>query len=187
MKNLFSQSIAVTSQIEAGKTPIIEGLRAQFSPFCRFVDGGMLWQYYAEVFKKKDPRNIDYQVDTLIHGFAQSNFTVVESNIANCWMTRSFSVLLRCNLRKRAEMYAERKNITLYEAETSIKHREVLDRRFLRTYGARCVCQRPDYFDLVIDTGIISSDEIVTKICKSHEKWKEKNFHRITDGVVAPS
>lgn len=191
----FSNQISITSLTGCGSSTTLNMLKERLKNFpYRFVSGGFIMRSIASSFRSEEFPNgmtieqfakynrehpedqFDLKCDQMLSQFAEQNWSIIEGRLPHIMAPHSFRVLLNCDAtiraeRRRAQKYPE---MSVEEVLQLIEKRDNDDNaRYEKLYPG-CLWPDSDY-DLVIDTGKFSPDQVVEKIIDEHTKWANEN------------
>jgi cytidylate kinase len=164
--------ITISGKICTGKTTLLKNLESKLN-WPVFMTGKLFRQYVAEHkfdLEKVEEQNesltkkIDYQVKDMIH--APGNLIVDGwmSGIMANKLPDVLKILLVCQDKVRYQRFAEREKIDLDEAKKRVDERQSNWLKKLEKIYNRNDFMDPKNYDLVLDTSIFTSDEILEKV-----------------------
>ncbi len=180
----FRNQISITADSGVGSTTTAKRLheRLGLSPW-RWVNAGAIMRMFAgelhmtiEEFTVYNSTHLaekfDERCDDMIRTFGEHDYVIFEGRLVHHFAPYAFHVRLVCNPRVRAERRArDMPGATVDDVLRKILARDELNRvRYEKIYG-RDVLWTDNQFDLVLDTGVLSPDEIAVKIIEGHKKW----------------
>jgi cytidylate kinase len=176
--------ISITADSGVGSTTTAKRLHQHLgiSPW-RWVNAGAIMRIFArelgmtiEEFAVYNSSHLeekfDERCDDMIKKFGEHDYVIFEGRLVHHFAPDAFHVRLVCDPHVRAERRAKDvPGITVDEVFQKIINRDKMNReRYEKIYGAK-VLWSDNRFDLVLDTGVLSPDEIAMKIIESHKKW----------------
>ena len=178
--------VTVTGASGSGKSTVT-GKLADALEYRKFSAGGLFrnlaLQYEMSIEKLNElaqrNRFIDQEIDTLIRRLGSGSELVLDSRLGFYWIHDSFKVYLTVDLDIAARRIYDdivdgrrkgEKAMSLGETIDKIQeHDESTSARYFRDYGIDI--SNTNSFDLIIDTGDMTSDEVVAVIRKHYREW----------------
>lgn len=181
---VFRNQISITADSGVGSTTTAKHLhtRLGISPW-RWVNAGAIMRIFAkeknltiEEFAEYNATHLekkyDERCDTMIRTFGEHDYVIFEGRLVHHFAPNAFHVRLVCDPKIRAERRSKDiASITVEEMYTKITERDKMNReRYEKIYG-RGVLWKDAYFDLVLDTGVYTPDDIARMIIEGHTHW----------------
>ncbi len=176
--------ISITADSGVGSTTTAKRLHSHLgiSPW-RWVNAGAIMRIFAAERKMSIEEFTDYitahqeekydeRCDDMIKKFGEHDYVIFEGRLVHHFAPHAFHVHLICNPRIRAERRShDHPGSTPDEIFKKIIDRDQTNqKRYTVLYGSD-VLWTDSQFDLVLDTGLLSPDEIAIKIIEGHSKW----------------
>jgi len=126
-------------------------------------------------YAEKHPE-IDEEIDATFKSLNDSSDLIVDSRLAWFFIPKSFKVFLQTDLNVSVNRISGdklRENERYTSKEEAINHivarKESENKRYMELYGANC----SDFsnFDLIIDTSLITPEEVAGRIIDGYNKW----------------
>ena len=122
---------------------------------------------------------IDEEIDATFRTLNESENLIVDSRLAWFFIPHSFKVCLQTELAvsiRRITDDAQRVNesyTSIDDAANQIMARKKSEnKRYMELYGANC--DDLTHFDLIIDTTLLTPDQVATQIITAYQKWLTK-------------
>jgi len=119
---------------------------------------------------------IDAEIDSIFKSLNESSRLIVDSRLAWFFIPQSFKVYLKADLAVAIQRISGDKNrinenyASMEEAAGDIVARkESENKRYLELYGADCTDE--SHYDLVIDTSLLTPEQVVDVITSEYEQW----------------
>jgi len=179
----FTHHISITADSGVGSTTTAKKLHQilGYAPW-RWVNAGaimrifatergMTIEEFAAYMNDHTDEKYDERCDQMIKHFGEHDYVIFEGRLVHYFAPNAFHVRLICDPHIRAERRAQDHGATVQEIYEKITERDRRNtERYLKVYGPDAVW--PDEkFDLVLDTGILSPDDIAEKILLGHAEW----------------
>jgi cytidylate kinase len=180
----FLNQISITADSGVGSTTTAKRLHTYLgiSPW-RWVNAGAIMRIFAsglgisiEEFAQYNAEHLeekfDERCDEMIRTFGEHDYVIFEGRLVHHFAPGAYHVRLVCDPYIRATRRAgDTPGATVDEVYNKIIERDTMNReRYTKVYGPEVIW--PDEkFDLVLDTGVFSPDEIAVKIIEGHKEW----------------
>jgi cytidylate kinase len=181
---VFSHQISITADSGVGSTTTAKCLHKLLgiSPW-RWVNAGAIMRIFAQEknisieefteYNGSHPEEkYDERCDDMIRQFGEHDYVIFEGRLVHHFAPQAFHVRLVCDPQVRAERRAKDMiEYTVSQIYEKIVSRDLLnEKRYTQVYGPH-VLWDDTQFDLVLDTGVYSPDEIALKIVEGHKEW----------------
>jgi cytidylate kinase len=192
MTRFYSNQISITADSGVGSTTTAKCLHTLLgiSPW-RWVNAGAIMRIFAkevgltiEEFAEYIPKHLDEKYDDkcddMIRHFGEQDYVIFEGRLVHHFAPGAFHVRLVCDPHIRATRRAsDGTHGTVDEAYQKIVDRDEMNRqRYEKLYGSE-VLWSDDTFDLVLDTGVLTPDDIAHKIVEGHKEWVTQHSNKI--------
>ncbi len=182
--NSFRNQISITADSGVGSTTTAKRLHVHLgiSPW-RWVNAGAIMRIFASekgmsiddfgtYISAHPEEKYDEQCDEMIRKFGEHDYVIFEGRLVHHFAPQAFHVRLVCDTRVRAERRTQDiPGATVDEVFEKIIVRDAMNRaRYEKLYGTD-VLWNDDKFNLVLDTGVLSPDDIARRIIDSHKRW----------------
>jgi len=182
----FKNQISITADSGVGSTTTSKKLLEYFgySPY-RWVNAGAIMRSFAkelgisiEEFAKHTlntpHEKYDERCDDEIRRFGEHDYVIFEGRLVHHFAPHAFHVLLKCDPLIRAKRRAKDfPGVNESDLLDMIDKRDKANReRYSKIYGPEVLWDESK-FDLVIDTGVSTPEEIVFKIVEGHKNWSK--------------
>lgn len=189
---MLPHQISLTSQSGAGSSSTMNALKQLLTaPAWRWMSGGDLMRKYAaskgmsieelaDRARRYPEERHDFWLDQMTQEEAATDWMVCEARLAHYNMPHAFHVYQYCDLETRA-LRRHRQNPDKYPtvdvARRAIAERDQDDReRYTKLYEG-CLWTL-DRYDLVVDSTLLSTEEIALEIVAKHTEWAAR--HKLT-------
>lgn len=186
-----SHVITITSQTAVGSSTTLKQLQQKRPMTWRYLSGGDIMRAFAEqkrmtiedfaAHNRAHPEEgWDKKCDDTIREFGRQNYTIIEGRLPHAFVPHAFHVELWCDLEVRASRRWEDLKKKPPEGIPPsfdrvcalIRQRDEDDRRRYDELYPGWAWQLHDY-DLRLNTGILSPEEVCREIMQGHESWRD--------------
>jgi cytidylate kinase len=131
---------------------------------------------FAGYLQNHPEEKYDERCDEMIRKFGEHDYVIFEGRLVHHFAPNAFHVRLVCDPHIRAERRAkDMPEFSVEEVYKRIVDRDEANReRYKKLYGEDVIWET-DQFDLVLDTGKFTPDEIAKSIVEEHKKWILEN------------
>ncbi|MDR0796623.1 MAG: cytidylate kinase family protein [Tannerella sp.] len=183
----MTKIISITGDLGSGKSTVAELLCKRLN--YEYIYTGQIQRKIANRYNmttlelnnySETHPEIDEEIDSTFKSLNESTNLIVDSRLAWFFIPKSFKVFLKTDLivsanrisgdnQRKEESYSSEK-----EAVDKIIARKVSEnKRYMELYGADC--SDLNNFDLIVDTSVITPEEVVDIILAKYNSWLGSN------------